>query len=74
MRIQDLCRGGGERDIADTVQRSRGGGKNLGLRIGGQRSGVAPGPPLDPHLGVTRVGDSYGPLPVTIINTISVSF
>ena len=52
VRIQDLCKGGGpSRDFADIAQRSRGGGKNLGLKMGGQGGARAPGPPpLDPHL------------------------
>ena len=58
VRIQDLCRGGLKRDFADIVQRSRGGGKNLGLKIRG-RGGPAPQtppPPLDLHLGCQTSG------------------
>ena len=35
--------GGGKQDFADIAQRSCGGGKNLGLKIGGQGGG-GPGP------------------------------
>ena len=52
VRIQDLCKGGGgSRDFADIAQRSHGGGKNLGLKMGGEGA-RAPraSPPLDPHL------------------------
>ena len=43
VRIQDLSKGGGgSRDFADIAQWSRGGGKNLGLKMGGQ--GGVPGP------------------------------
>ena len=41
VRIQDLCKGGPKRDFADIAQRSRGGGKNLDLKIGSQGG---PGP------------------------------
>ena len=47
VRIQDLCKGGGgKRDFANIVQRSRGGGKNLDLKIRSQGGGGRPlGPP-----------------------------
>ena len=38
VRIQDLCKGP-KRDFADIAQRSRGGGKNLGLKTGGRGVG-----------------------------------
>ena len=45
-----ICvRGGGSRDFVDIAQRSHGGGKNLGLKMGGW-GGAAPRAPLDPHL------------------------
>ena len=34
VRIHDLCKGGPSRDFADIAQRSRGSGKNLGLKMG----------------------------------------
>ena len=49
VRIQDLCKGGPSRDFADIVQRSHGGSKNVGLKMGGRGGGGPPGPP-DPHL------------------------
>ena len=46
-------RGGGSRDFADIAQRSRGSGKNLGLKMGVQGGGgrtPSPPPPPDPPL------------------------
>ena len=43
-------KGGGKRDFAYVTQRSRGGGKNVGFKIGGRGGGGPQGPPLDPHL------------------------
>ena len=48
-----LCQGGPRRDFADTGQQSRGGGKNLGLKIGGGVGG-GPGPPALPLRTLTR--------------------
>ena len=48
VRNQDLCKARPKRDYAD-ISRSRGSGKNLGLKIGGSGGGG-----LDPHL-KTRV-------------------
>ena len=42
--MQDLCRGGA-RYFANIAQRSCGGSKDLGLKIGGKGGGVAPPPP-----------------------------
>ena len=48
--MQDLCRGGGSQDFADIAQRSRGGGKYLGLKLGGRGAGPpAPPPPTPTH-------------------------
>ena len=58
VRIQDLCRGP-KRDFTDVAQWRSGGGKKLGLKIGGRGGGV-PGPPaplLDPHLLVSPLTD-----------------
>ena len=38
MQIQDLCKGA-KQDFGDITQQSRGGGKNLFLKIAGQRGG-----------------------------------
>ena len=43
--IQDLCKGGPSRDFADIAQRSRGGSKNLGPKMGGRGGGGARAPP-----------------------------
>ena len=46
VRIQDLCKGGGpSRDFADIVQRSCGGGKKLGLKMGGAEGDPKAPPP-----------------------------
>ena len=44
VRIQDLCKGG-PAEILPTSRRSRGGSKNLGLKMGGR----PPPPPPDPR-------------------------
>ena len=49
-RIQDLCEGG-KRYFADVAQRSRGGGKNLGLKIGGEGANPwTPPPPKERYM------------------------
>ena len=57
-----ICvRGGPCRDFADIAQRNHDGGKNLGLKMGGQGGEArAPRPPLDPHLNeIQKKGCSY---------------
>ena len=43
VQIQDLCKGG-SRDFAAITQQSRGGSKNLGLKMGGRGAGPPPPP------------------------------
>ena len=55
VRIRNLCHkvggwGGGKRDFADIMQRSRGGHNNLGLKIGGRGEAEPQVPVLDPRL------------------------